>query len=217
MSYVENKYPCSMTLDALKNFVNLKQTDDKSLVNYTKRFKSAKKIMETQLGCKLELLKTAKLDPKWMEISDPADLPSKDNKKGCKTRAYKRFITFLYLENANRSKYGSLLSGLATQYSRRQDHPLTVEEATNVLLNHKFDQAFYDNKKKRLQGNSNSSNQQRQSDCQGHNEGNDTSLSFVQMENRCYCYGSPAHKSPKCPKKDSILRLEWKINQTPKL
>ena len=67
MSYVENKYPFSIALDAIKNYINLKQTDDESLVDYTRRFKSAKKIMETQIGGELELPKLAKLDPKWME------------------------------------------------------------------------------------------------------------------------------------------------------
>ena len=73
MSYVENKYPYSTALDAIKNYINLKQIDDESLVDYTRRFKSAKKIIETQIGGELELPKLAKLDPKWMEVSDPAD------------------------------------------------------------------------------------------------------------------------------------------------
>ena len=47
MSYVENKNPFSTTVDAIKNYINLKQTEGKSLVNYTRRFKSAKKIMKT--------------------------------------------------------------------------------------------------------------------------------------------------------------------------
>ena len=107
---------------------------------------------------------------------------------------------------------------MATQYSFGLDqYPQTVEEATNILSNHKFNQAYYDNKKKRLQGNSNNNNQQCQADCQQrHDEGNNTPLLFAQMENRCYCCSSPAHKSSKCPKKDSTPRLGWKINQTPK-
>ena len=122
------------------------------------------------------------------------------------------------MENADRTKYGSLLSGLATQYSLGQNqYPQTVEEATNVLSNHKFDQAYYDNKKKRSQGNNNNNGQQRQNDRQRQDEGDDTPLSFAQMENRCYCCGSPAQKSPKCPKKDSTPRSKWKINQTPEL
>ena len=115
--------------------------------------------METQIGGELELPKLAKLDPKWMEIWDPADLTI-DNLKECKTRAYKKFTSFLYLENADRTKYGTLLSGLATRYSLgTNQYPQTVEEATNVLSNHKFDQAYNDNKKKISQGSNNNNSQ----------------------------------------------------------
>ena len=86
--------------------------------------------METQIGGKLERPKLAKLDLKWMEIRDPADL-STDNTKECKAHAYKRFTTFLYLENTDRTMYGTLLSRLATQYSLGLDqYPQTAGEAT---------------------------------------------------------------------------------------
>ena len=64
MSYVENKYPYSTTVDAIKNYINIKQTEDELLVDYTRRFKAAKKIMETQIGGELQLPKLAQLDPK---------------------------------------------------------------------------------------------------------------------------------------------------------
>ena len=86
MSYVENKYPFSTVLDTIKNYINLKQTEEECLVDYTRRFRLEKKIMETQIGGELELAKLAKLDPKWMEIWDLADLTI-DNWKECKTRA----------------------------------------------------------------------------------------------------------------------------------
>ena len=47
--------------------------------------------METQIGGDPELAKLAKLDPKWMEVSDPAK-----NTKECKKRIYKRFSAYFY-------------------------------------------------------------------------------------------------------------------------
>ena len=132
----------------------------------TREGKSAKKIMETQIGGEIELPKLANLDTNWMDpmevlLSDAVKVEDK-NSKECKARAYKRFTTYLYLENEDQIKYGSLLSRLATQYSLGQDqYPQTVEEATNVLSNHKFDQTYYD-KKKRSQGNQNNGNNQQQ-------------------------------------------------------
>ena len=64
MSYMENKYPFSIAIDAVKNYINLKQTVDESLVDYTQRFKAAKKIMETHIRSRLELPELAKLDPR---------------------------------------------------------------------------------------------------------------------------------------------------------
>ena len=73
MSYVKNKCPLSTALDPIKNYINLKQIDDESLVDYTRRYK------EMQIGGELELPKLAKLDPTWMEIWDPADLTIQKN------------------------------------------------------------------------------------------------------------------------------------------
>jgi len=41
ISYQENKYEMHIILDAMRNFINLKQADDESLIDYTARFKSA--------------------------------------------------------------------------------------------------------------------------------------------------------------------------------
>ena len=44
---------------------------------------------------------------------------------------------------------------------------------------------------------------------------NDTapSLTFVQLEGKCYCCGKPGHKSPQCYMKSKIPREEWAINK----
>jgi hypothetical protein len=45
------------------------------------------------------------------------------------------------MENADQNKYGLVLKGLTEQYSLDQDHYLkTINHATNVLSNHKFDE-----------------------------------------------------------------------------
>ena len=40
-----------------------------------------------------------------------------------------------------------------------------------------------------------------------------TKLAFVQMIGKCYCCGSPNHKSPECPHKDKP-KAQWAINQS---
>ena len=148
MSFMENKYPFSTIVDAIKF-----EADQRRITSW---LKLAKKIVETQIGSEIELPKLVKLDPKWMEIYDPAVHWNEQYPNKCNKRAYKKFTTYFYLENVDRSKYDTLLSGVAIQYSLGPDqYPNTVEETTNVLLNHKFDQAYYDNNKNRDQLQSN--------------------------------------------------------------
>ena len=59
MSYVENRYKTSTVLDSMKNFVNLKQHNDESLVDYTMRFKSARDIFKSHIGGKMKIKKLA--------------------------------------------------------------------------------------------------------------------------------------------------------------
>jgi hypothetical protein len=60
--------------------------------------------------------------------------------KECYEKTSKSFLAYLYFENADKSKYGTLLSGLNTQQSLGNDqYPKTVLEANNVLSNHQLD------------------------------------------------------------------------------
>lgn len=64
--YVKNKCKASTILERLKNFVNLKQTNDKSLVDYTMRFKLAQAIQKSLFGGRLHLKKfLAESQPGW--------------------------------------------------------------------------------------------------------------------------------------------------------
>ena len=63
MSYLEHQYDAVIMLDALKNFVTTKQKEDESLVDYTRRFKSSRDVLESHIGGKLILKKMAESDP----------------------------------------------------------------------------------------------------------------------------------------------------------
>ena len=50
-----------------------------------------------------------------------------------------QFLGFLHLENSDRSRHGSLLSGLETQFSLSFDQcPKTLIDAQNVIENHSY-------------------------------------------------------------------------------
>ena len=108
--YVENWYKVATVLESMKNFINLKQKQDEELSDYTLRFKSARDIMQSHLGGRLRIKKLAETQTRW------------DSKDGAQNEAqyksaYESFILLLYLENADRTKYGTIISGLATQFS----------------------------------------------------------------------------------------------------
>ena len=51
-----------------------------------------------------------------------------------KEEAYERWISFLIIKNSNQGKYGSLVSGLISQYSMNNDqYPTTITGATDIL------------------------------------------------------------------------------------
>ena len=74
------------------------------------RFNSARGIMRSQIGWRLPFKKLADTDETW--DTDP----TAENTQAYKN-AYDAFVAMLFLENADRNKYGTLITGLATQYS----------------------------------------------------------------------------------------------------
>ena len=103
---------------------------------------------------------------------------------------------YLYLENADKSKYGSILAGLNTQKSLNNDqYPKTITEANNVLSNHCFDD-YKSNKTKQKD------DKDKRKPKSEEEEENPT-LSFAQLEGKCYCCGKPGHKSPQCHDKNT--------------
>ena len=53
------------------------------------------------------------------------------------------------MENVDRNKYGTVLTGLVSQFLLGQDqYPRELTSAMNVLSNHKFDPAYQEAKKK---------------------------------------------------------------------
>jgi hypothetical protein len=63
--------------------------------------------------------------------------------------AYNQLLAFTYLENSDKTKYGSLLSGLPAQHSlKNSQYPQTITEATNILSNRRFDTVGKNDNKK---------------------------------------------------------------------
>ena len=96
---------------------------------YTKRFKTARD--ESHIGGPIELTKYMK----QMKDYDESDVNTVDK---CRKKVFQLILAFLYLENSDKQKYGSLMSGLQTQQSLgNNQYPKSITEANNVLSNHR--------------------------------------------------------------------------------
>jgi hypothetical protein len=65
ISFLEHQYDAVIVLDSVKSFLTTKQKEDEDLVDYTRRFKSSRNVMESHLGGKFKFLKLAEQDSAW--------------------------------------------------------------------------------------------------------------------------------------------------------
>jgi hypothetical protein len=201
LNYQENRYSMAIVLDSMRTLMNTKQKEGELLQDYTKRFRVARDVLKSHVGGPIVLTKIVEAMPGYDETD-------KDKCNKMIEQAFNQFLAFLYLDNADRTKYGSILTGLNTQQSLGNDqYPRTITESNNVLSNHKHDAT---NKIKKNSPDGNKTNKDKKDD--DNKEDEEVNLSFAQMEGKCYCCGKAGHKSPSCRDKDKP-KTEWAINK----
>jgi len=133
LNYQEYRYEMAIILDALTTCLNLKQRENESLIDYTKRFKTARDVLLSHLGGPIILTK-------YVETMDEYDENDQVKIEKCANAAFAQLMAYTYLTHSDQTKYGSLIKGLQTQQSlENNQYPVTVTEANNILSNHKFD------------------------------------------------------------------------------
>ena len=77
---------------------------------------------------------------KYVRTMENYDENDTDKTSKMIAKASEGLFTFMYLENSDQDKYGSIISNLNSQKSLGNDqYPRTIVETNNVLSNHKFD------------------------------------------------------------------------------
>jgi len=208
LNYQENKYDMSVVFESFKTLFNTRQGEDESLHSYTKSFCVAVELLESYLGEPLILPKIIPAMEEYKQNPGNMDVVVK-----LQRQEFDRFAAaYLYLENADRSKYGSILNGLNTQQSLGNNQfPTTITEANNVLSNHPYDKEYHEKQKKKRNQEKKTKDNEKQRDKENDESENDFPLSFAQLEGGCYCCGKKGHKSPSCREKDSKPKDEWAI------
>jgi hypothetical protein len=88
----------SIVLDSLRSLMNLHQREVETLQDWKKQFKAARDIFESHLDGPMILTKIVEMSIDF----DPSDLKKV---KRCQEREFETFLAYLYLENADKSKY----------------------------------------------------------------------------------------------------------------
>jgi hypothetical protein len=200
LNYQDTRYEMSIISDAFRALFMSKQKDNESLQDYTRRFKTSTEILESHLGGPLVL-------EKYVKTMTDYDEKDTDKLEELTKQASERLFAFMYLENADQDKYGSILNNLNSQKSLGNDQfPKTIVETNNVLSNHKIDIVVKQKKEQQHHPKANKNKENKEDE-------DSTPLSFAQMEGRCYCCGKPGHKSPDCRHKEKTPKDEWAINK----
>ena len=199
LNYEESRYEMSIILDAFKAFINCRQNEKEGLQDYTRRFKVAREILNSHLGGGIILQKFVET----MSGYDPSD---GDKVKELVKKVDEQLASFVYLVNSDQTKYGSVIKGLHSQKALGNDqYPRTVVESNSVLSTHRYDNSREFPPKK---------NEKKEKEKETTDKDEGPTLSFAQLEGKCYCCGKAGHRSPDCYKKSKIPREEWAINKT---
>ncbi len=123
LNYQEHQYDMSIIYDAITTLFRTKQKEHESLQDYMKWFCVSRDVLESHMGGPIILTKVVEAMPGY---NDSVVSTCKDT--------YERFLAYVYLSNADKAKYGSILKGLSTQQSLSNDqYPRTITNANNVL------------------------------------------------------------------------------------
>ena len=195
--------------DAIKIFMNTKQKDNESLQAYTRRFKSAKDIMESHVGGPITLKEYFQLSTDYKEDLKQYEYKNRNendkhniNEDNYIKNASSKLYAYIYLDNAINSKYESIFKNLNQQFSLgNNQYPKSITEANSILNNHELDMVYTTSKI--------SSRSQVSREKENANETEKPiSLTLAQTESRCYCCGKYGRKLPQYRLKETKPRHE---------
>lgn len=141
LSYEETRYDMSTISDAVRTLFNIRQKDDEDLVTYATRLKTIRNITINQIGDEIQLPNVVKNAMKQNK---------KATKESCQKKGWERLMAFIFIDRADKNKYGMFIENLKVQHSLgNTQYPHTIEEAHAVLSVQKIEKTNKKSEKKK--------------------------------------------------------------------
>ena len=99
-------------LDALRNFVNLKQAREESITDYSARYKAAKDVLWSHIG--KDFLNLMRAAPDYNNV---LKTKSSDECNELRDRVVETFLTHQFVANADQNKHGLLMARFCTDHT----------------------------------------------------------------------------------------------------
>jgi hypothetical protein len=118
----------SIILESMRTLLNVRQKEHESLLDYTKLFKTTHDIMKSYIRGPI-ILKKCVQNMKGYDKATTDEIPK------FQEHAFNQFLAYTYSDNADKTKYDTLLTGLQTQTSSKNDqYPKTITEPSNLFV-----------------------------------------------------------------------------------
>ena len=131
---MRGRYQYASLTEALKRLINIRQQREEDLLDYIKRFKQARDIVKTNVG--KDILHN------FVEHTDKYKTLKGDKTKQdeLKASSFYEWTTYVFMENSDHNKYGSLLTKLHQDEALgKSNWPKDLEAAKDAMAQHKWD------------------------------------------------------------------------------
>ena len=196
---IRERFHFASVTEALRNLFFIKQHEQESVLDYSKRFKEARDVLRSYIGDEIFHYFIER-------TSEYRDEDDEDKQQSMKDDSFAVWSAYLLLKNADQAKFGNLVNNMQTQYAMgNNQYPKNISKAVDIMSNYKVNNAKdwrKINKDKEKKKNNPPETKHETSFAQG--SGKDCI---------CYCCGKKGHISPDCPDKDK-RKGDWHVKKS---